>query len=473
MKTKLMCRHGLIGFLILLMAAPPGAFGQTSGTAGTFSQEELDQMLAPIALYPDSLLAQILVASTYPLEVVEADRWVKRNKNLKGDQLNDALDKTNWDLSVKALAPFPDVLSMMSDKLEWTQKLGDAFLAQQTQVMDTIQNLRGKARAQGNLQDTREQKVIVQGDAIEIQPANPSVIYVPTYNPTVVYGSWWYPSYPPYYYNPVGATVAAGVFGFAAGVAVGAAWNSGWGSWNWGGHDVNVNVNRNVNINRNNVNVSNIQTSKWQHDSAHRKGVAYRDSATRERYGQRGAGSADARRDYRGFSQDGKGGGRGDVGRPDGGQLADRRPSERPGAGAGSRPDAGSTLKGLQAQKPGGGTGDRLGGGDSPLKGSHAGRTGLEGGARPGKDSSLKGSRERPGGGGAFQGAGNGKEARMSADRGRASRQQSSAAVSGRGGGGNRAAVGSGGHGGARAGGGGGARGGGGGGGGRGGGGRR
>ena len=234
-------------------------------------------MLAPIALYPDSLLAQILVASTYPLEVVEADRWVKRNKNLKGDQLNDALDKTNWDLSVKALAPFPDVLSMMSDKLEWTQKLGDAFLAQQTQVMDTIQNLRGKARAQGNLQDTREQKVIVQGDAIEIQPANPSVIYVPTYNPTVVYGSWWYPSYPPYYYNPVGATVAAGVFGFAAGVAVGAAWNSGWGSWNWGGHDVNVNANRNVNVNRNNVNVSNIQTSKWQHDSSHRKGVAYRD----------------------------------------------------------------------------------------------------------------------------------------------------------------------------------------------------
>ena len=320
MKTKAMCKPGLIGFLILLLAAPPGAFGQTSGTAGTFSQEELDQMLAPIALYPDSLLAQILVASTYPLEVVEADRWVKRNKNLKGDPFNDALDKTNWDLSVKALAPFPDVLSMMSEKLDWTQKLGDAFLAQQAEVMDTIQKLRGKARAQGNLQDTKEQKVIVQGDAIEIQPANPTVVYVPTYNPTVVYGSWWYPSYPPTYYNPVGATVAAGVFGFAAGVAVGAAWNSGWGSWNWGGHDVDVNVNRNVNINRNNFNASNIQTSRWQHDSAHRKGVAYRDSATRERYGQRGAGSVDGRRDYRGFSQDGKGRGQGDLGRPGGGQ---------------------------------------------------------------------------------------------------------------------------------------------------------
>jgi hypothetical protein len=473
MKTKAMCKPGLIGFLILLMAAPPGAFGQTSGTPGTFSQEELDQLLAPIALYPDSLLAQILVASTYPLEVVEADRWVKRNKNLKGDQFNDALDKTSWDLSVKALAPFPDILSTMSEKLDWTQKLGDAFLAQESEVMNTIQKLRAKARAQGNLQDTKEQKVIVQGDAIEIQPANPTVVYVPTYNPTVVYGSWPYPSYPPYYVSPVGATVAAGVLGFAAGVAVGSAWNSGWGSWNWGGGNFNANVNRNVNINRNNVNVSNIQTSKWQHDSAHRKGVAYRDSATRQQFGQKGAGSADARRDFRGYSQDGKGRGQGDMGRPGGGQLADRRPAERPGAGAGGRPDAASTLQGLQGQRPGGGTGTRPGG-DASLKGSHGGRTGLEGGARPGKDASLKGGRERPGGGGgAFQGMGNGKETKMNADRGRASRQQSSAAVRGQGGGGgNRAAVGSGGRGGggggARAGGGG-ARAGGGGGGGRGG----
>ncbi len=463
MKTKAMCRLGLSGFLILLMVVPPGAFGQTTGTAGTFSQEELDQMLAPIALYPDSLLAQILVASTYPLEVVEADRWVMRNPGLKGDQLNDALDKMNWDLSVKALAPFPDVLHMMSEKLEWTQKVGDAFLAQEAAVMATIQQLRAKARAQGNLQDTKEQKVIVQGDAIEIQPTNPSVIYVPTYNPTVVYGSWWYPSYPPYYYNPVGATVAAGVFGFAAGVAVGAAWNSGWGSWNWGGGSFNANVNRNVNINRNNINASNIQTSKWQHDSAHRKGVAYRDSATRERYGQKGAGSADARRDYRGFSQDGKGRGQGDLSRPGGGQLADRRPSDRPGAGAANRPNAASTMQGLQSQRPGGGAGNRPSG-DSALKGAQSGRAGLGAGTRPGGDSSLKGAGQRPSGsGGAFQGMGSGKETRMSADRGRASRQQSSGAMRGQGGGGNRASVGGGG---------GAARGGGGGGGGRGGGGR-
>jgi hypothetical protein len=471
MKTKAMCKPVLIGFLILLLAAPPVAFGQSSGTAGAFSQEELDQMLAPIALYPDSLLAQILVASTYPLEVVEADRWVKGNKNLKGDQLNDALDKTSWDLIVKALVPFPDILSAMSEKLDWTQKLGDAFLAQESEVMGTIQKLRGKARAQGNLQDTEQQKVIVQGDAIEIQPANPTVVYVPTYNPTVVYGAWAYPSYPPYYFNPVGATVAAGVLGFAAGVAVGSAWNSGWGHWNWGGGNFNANVNRNVNINRNNINVANIQTSNWQHDAAHRKGVAYRDQGTRDRFAQKGVGSADARRDYRGFSQDGKGRAPGDSGRPGGGQLADRRPAERPGAGAGSRPDAASTMQGLQSNKPGGGAGDRLAGGGSSLKDTQAGRPGVGSGTRPGGDASVKGAqparpgpgagnrtggdaslkadRQRPSGGqGAFEGMGNGKEAKMSADRGRASRQQSSPALGGQGGGGNRAALGGGGGGG-------------------------
>jgi hypothetical protein len=468
MKAKAMCKPGLIGFLIFLLAAPPGAFGQTSGTAGTFSQEELEQLLAPVALYPDSLLAQILVASTYPLEVVEADRWVQRNKNLKGDQLNDALDKTSWDLSVKALVPFPDILATMSEKLDWTQKLGDAFLAQESEVMNTIQRLRGKARAQGNLQDTEQQKVVVQGDAIEIQPANPAVIYVPSYNPTVVYGSWAYPSYPPYYFNPVGATVAAGVLGFAAGVAVGSAWNSGWGSWNWGGGGYNANVNRNVNINRNNINVSNIQTSRWQHDSAHRKGVAYRDQASRDRYGQRGVGSADARRDFRGYSGDGKGRGQGDLGRPGGGQLADRRPAERPGAGAGRRPDSASTLQGLQSHKGGAGVGNRPGGGDASLKGSHAGRAGAESGTRPGGGASLKGGKERPGGGGgAFQGMGSGRETKMSADRGRASRQQSSASLRGQGGGAHggagRAGIGSGGGGGRGGGGGGGARGGGGG----------
>jgi hypothetical protein len=221
MRTTATFRVALTAFLILVMAAPSEVFGQESGTATAFKQEELDQMLAPIALYPDSLLAQVLMAATFPLEIVAADRWVNQNKDLRGDQLNAALDKMKWDLSVKALVPFPQVLAMMSEKLEWTQTLGEAFLAQQADVMDTIQKLRARAQAQGNLKTTKEQKVIVQEQEIVIEPASPTMIYVPAYNPTVVYGAWPYPAYPPYAYYPAGAALAAGAFGFVAGVAVG------------------------------------------------------------------------------------------------------------------------------------------------------------------------------------------------------------------------------------------------------------
>ena len=212
----------------------------------------------------------------------------------------------NWDLSVKALVPFPQVLAMMSEKLDWTQKVGDAFLGQQSDVMDTIQQLRSKAYAQGSLKSTSEQKVIVEQQVIRVEPANPQFVYVPTYNPTVVYGSWWYPSYPPYSLYPAGAVAATGLISFAAGAAVGSAWNSGWGSWNWGGHLVNANINRNVNINSNNVNIDNLQTRKWEHDAVHRRADPYRSQDLRERYGQTGKGDPTARRDFRGFDQAGK-----------------------------------------------------------------------------------------------------------------------------------------------------------------------
>ena len=306
MNPKAVGRHALSWLLVLLLAAPTCVFAQSPDSSTRFTQEELDQMLAPIALYPDSLLAQLLMAATYPVEVVQADRWVRSNKNLTGDQLNAALDKMNWDLSVKALVPFPQVLTMMSEKLDWTQRLGDAFLGQQDDVMDTIQQLRSKAYAQGNLKNSREQKVVVEQQIIRVEPADPQVVYIPTYNPTVVYGSWWYPSYPPYYWYPAGAVAATGMLSFAAGVAVGAAWNSGWGSWNWGGHQINANVNRNVNINRNDINVNNFQTSKWEHDTGHRKGDPYRNQDLRQRYGQAGKGDAAARGDFRGFDQSGK-----------------------------------------------------------------------------------------------------------------------------------------------------------------------
>jgi hypothetical protein len=173
-------------------------------TPKTFSQQEIEQLLAPIALYPDALFAQVLMASTYPLEVVKAERWVKANPGLKGKALEDALQKQPWDPSVKSLAVFPQVLTMMSEKLDWTQKLGDAFLAQQKDVLAAAQVLRNKAVAQGTLKDSKEQKVITEQTetttVIKIEPTNPEVVYVPTYNPSVVYGAWPYPAYPPYYY---------------------------------------------------------------------------------------------------------------------------------------------------------------------------------------------------------------------------------------------------------------------------------
>jgi hypothetical protein len=186
----------------------------TTGPADTpvatvpFKPEEVEQVVASIALYPDSLLAQVLMASTYPLEVVQADRWTKANKSLKDKALADALNKQPWDASVKSLVNFPQVLTMMSEKLDWTVKLGDAFIADQKQVMDAVQRLRQKAQASGNLKTTSEQNVKVEvvaatpsqpaSQVIVVESSSPSVVYVPTYNPTVVYGGWPYPAYPPY-----------------------------------------------------------------------------------------------------------------------------------------------------------------------------------------------------------------------------------------------------------------------------------
>ncbi len=155
MNGKMSCLRVLIGFLVLLMAVPPWVLAQGPGAGASFREEELDQMLAPIALYPDSLLGQILVAATYPDQVKEADQWVRDNSSLRGDALNDALDRMDWDLSVKALVPFPQVLAMMSDKMDWTQRMGDAFLAQQADVMDTIQRTAGQGPCSGQSQEHR------------------------------------------------------------------------------------------------------------------------------------------------------------------------------------------------------------------------------------------------------------------------------------------------------------------------------
>ena len=310
MKLNGTWQRALIGLLVVLMAVPVPVFAQNNIPA--FRQEELDQMLAPIALYPDSLLAQILMAATYPLEVVQADRWVRANRHLPPEARNDALDRQNWDPSVKALTPFPDVLAMMSEKLDWTQRVGDAFLAQEQDVMATIQDLRAKAYEAGNLRTTEQQNVRREADIIVVEPANPRVVYVPVYNPMVVYGPWRYPAYPPYvvyaYPPPPAAAIATGVILFGAAVAVAVAWNHAWGHWDWGHRHVYVNVNRTVNINRTTViHTRQIQTTIWQHDPVHRKGVVYRDPRAREKYAPANRQAVDSRRDYRGYDPRGPG----------------------------------------------------------------------------------------------------------------------------------------------------------------------
>jgi hypothetical protein len=406
MKGPAVFKRVTIALLILLMAPPSGVLAQENGAAKSFGQEELSQMLAPIALYPDSLLANILVAATFPLEVVAADRWVKQNQGLKGDQLGAAADKMKWDLSVKALAPFPEVLAMMSEKLDWTQALGEAFLAQQADVMDTVQKLRAKAQGEGNLKTTQEQRVEVKGEAIVIEPASPTEVYVPTYNPAEVYGAWPYPANPPYPYYPYGGAVAAGVIGFAAGVAVGAAWNNGWGSWNWGGGSINANINRNTNINGNRV--SHYQSGKW--NQAARKGSV----ATRPSAGRGGGTAAGGRNDFRGKTPSQLPSG-GAGGRQGAGQIGSQRPSQRPAQGAGQ----------IGSQRPS----------QRPAQGASS---------RPTAASVQQGLGQRQGGS-AFQGVGSGRSARMDADRGRASRQSSSAGMRGQGfGGGSRGTSGAG-----------------------------
>ena len=316
MKIRKPLTKSIAVFLAFLLLAPQGLIAQSEGGDKNFKQEELDQLLAPIALYEDSLLAQILMASTYPLEVVQATRWAKQNESLKGDALTTALEQQDWDPSVKSLVNFPQVLQMMSEKLDWTQKLGDAFLAQQKGVMDTVQNLRKKADAEGNLKTTKEQKVIVEKETqtIVIESANPQVVYVPTYNPTVVYGPWWYPAYPPYYYYPPGYVAGAAFFSFGVGVAIGVAWGYAWGGCRWGRGDVNININRNTNINTKidrskyagKVSAGDGGKGSWKHNPEHRKGVSYRDQSTAKKFDKGASRDAKSREAFRGRAETGR-----------------------------------------------------------------------------------------------------------------------------------------------------------------------
>ena len=208
---------------------------QSSAPAATkLPPEQLDSLVAPIALYPDPMLSQVLVASTYPLEIVQLQQWLEKNKGLKDKALADAVKKQNWDPSIQAMAAMPDVVKRLAENIKWTADLGNAFLAQQSDVMDAVQRMRKKAKDAGNLKTTEQQKVetkvVENKTVVVIEQANPQVVYVPSYNPAVVYGPPVYP-YPPIYYPPPGYYAAGMAISFGVGMAMGAAWGGGWG---WG-----------------------------------------------------------------------------------------------------------------------------------------------------------------------------------------------------------------------------------------------
>lgn len=291
MGTRLL--RWLFPFLALALAVP-AAVAQ-SAPARVYSQAQLDQMLAPIALYPDALLSQILMASTYPLEVVKAARWSDLHPGLQGDDAVRAVEGEDWDPSVKSLVAFPRVLAMMDERLDWTQSLGEAFLEQEPYVMDTIQRLRERALASGNLASNDGMLVSQQGGLIVIEPYNPLVVYVPYYDPLLVYGGWWWPAYPPVRWAPwPGYHVRPGIsvsLYLGGGVRISTGFF--FGGFDWRERRVNI-VRQTFYYRPTTVierrHVEELRRGapvRWQHEAEHRRGISYRSPALIQRYPER------------------------------------------------------------------------------------------------------------------------------------------------------------------------------------------
>ena len=277
------------GVLLAQQPAPPA---QSSPPAQAFSPDQLDTLVAPVALYPDALLSQVLVAATYPLEVAEAPQWLQQNRNLQGQQLIAAARQQNWDPSIQALVAFPDVINLLSSNIRWTTDLGNAFLAQQADVMSAVQRMRAQAKAAGKLNSNAQETVTTetQGDqtAIDIQPANPQVVYVPQYNPENIWGPPDYGYYPPLYYPDY---YGYG-YGYGPGIYIGGFFGGlGWGGWGWGPNWFYGSVFQNYNF----FNHYGFRGSYgnggfggrgiWAHDPGHRLGVAYPNRGLAARYG--------------------------------------------------------------------------------------------------------------------------------------------------------------------------------------------
>src|SRR5246500_2782780 len=290
--AALICAAAILPGDMSLLASQASQAPADEKTA-SIPPEQLDSLVAPIALYPDPLLSQTLVASTYPLEIIQLQQWLEKNKTLKDKALADAVQKEPWDASIQAMAALPDVVKQLAENIKWTTDLGNAFLAQQSDVMDAVQRMRKKAMDGGNLKSSEQQKVetkeVESKQVIVIEQASPDVVYVPSYNPTVVYGAPAYP-YPPIAYPPAGYYAAGMAISFGIGIAMGAAWGGGWGYHNsWGGNnDITINRNNTFVNNSNRQNVSNRSATggnNWQHNPQHRGGAPYSNRATANKYG--------------------------------------------------------------------------------------------------------------------------------------------------------------------------------------------
>jgi hypothetical protein len=278
-----------VGAALAQQPAPPQQGPPPPAPSQPLSPDQLANLVAPIALYPDSLLSQILVAAGYPLEIVEAGQWLQQNRNLKGAQLVEAARQQNWDPSVQALVVFPDVVTRLNSNIRWTTDLGNAFLAQQADVMDAVQRLRAQASQAGKLKSNSQVAVTTQTEggqaAIEIQPADPELVYVPVYNPAYFWGPSLYGPYPPLFYPQIGFG-----FGFGGGIYIGSFFGGlGWGGWGWGpswfGHSIYMN---NFFFHRygfGDFHGAGFEgRSVWAHDPAHRLGVPYPNRALSNRF---------------------------------------------------------------------------------------------------------------------------------------------------------------------------------------------
>ena len=390
---------------------PPAPAAAAEPAPAKLTADQLESLVAPIALYPDPLLAQTLVASTYPLEIIQLQQWLAKNKDLKDKALADAVAKQPWDTSIQSMAAVPEVVKRLADDIQWTTELGNAFLAQQTDVMDAVQLMRKKAKDKGALESNEQQKVetkvVEDKTVIVVESANPEVIYVPSYSPVVVYGPPVYP-YPPIYYPPYPPGAAFVSFGF--GVMMGAAfWGGSCCGCGWGGNNVNINVNNNFNRNTN-INGGNRGGGggNWQHNPQHRGAAPYGDRGTANKYG------GSARGDSPGSRQPGAGQ------QPAGRQQGGAGVSDRSASGAGNR--AGGA--GVSDRSAGGGGanrggGDSIGGRDIPKSSGSKGGGGFGGGGGGGgysgssaRASSSRGSSSMGSRGGGSRGGGGGSRRR-------------------------------------------------------------